>query len=118
MNNQIKRFYECPICQKNHEILLSKDLSENRDHYPFSYVLLHRYESEENLEESGMDILTTLYLDCDLNVRGVEAVKLNTTEIISKEDSAEIIQKLMNYIEEQQKNYDELFQKYNELKSN
>ena len=48
-------------------------------------------------------------------MRGVDAIKLNTLEIISIEDANEIISKLMNYIENLQQDYNQLQDQYNQL---
>ena len=115
MSTKIHKYYNCPICNCSHKIELEKNLAENREFYPFTHVILHKLQNNENLNEAGIDILTTLYLDVDLNVRGVDAIKLNTSEIISIEDANEIISKLMNYIENLQQDYNQLQDQYNQL---
>lgn len=114
---KVKKLYKCPVCQIQHEIAFDADLAKNQPKFPFGYIYLHKYQTSNplNFEEVGIDILTTLYLDGDLNIRGVEAIKLLTTDIFSKEDTAAIIQKMSNHVQELQQALDEMTRKYNEL---
>ncbi|MHA1340701.1 MAG: hypothetical protein ACTSRZ_11100 [Promethearchaeota archaeon] len=107
-SNLIKKSYYCSICKKQHDVFLNKDLVKNRDKFPFSYVFLHG---------KVFDILTTLYLDANLNIRGAEMVKLENTEnIFDKEQMMTIVQNLTNELTNLQNEYNELLKKYNELK--
>ena len=63
----------------------------------------------------GIDILTTLYIDANLAIRGVEGVRLTSSDVISKDDSSEIVTKLTNYILQLQEENNELERKYNAL---
>ena len=115
-DNKIKKLYRCPICKKTHEIYFQSDFANNRSKYPFSYVFLHKYENSENIEDKDKEILTTIYIDAHLNIRGVE-VLLNEddTNILSKDTSKEIIGKLTGFILELQDEHEILIKKYNEL---
>ena len=114
--NKIKKIYRCPICKKTHDIYFPVDFANNRSKYPFSYVFLHKYENSENIEDKDKEILTTIYIDAQLNIRGVE-VLLNedTTNILSKDTSKEIIGKLTRHILELQDEHEILIKKYNDL---
>lgn len=114
--NKIKKLYRCSICKKTHDIYFSPDFAKNRSKYPFSYVFLHKYENSENIEDKDKEILTTIYIDAHLNIRGVE-VLLNEddTNILSKDTSKEIIGKLTGFILELQDEHEILIKKFNDL---
>jgi len=115
-DNKIKKLYRCPICKKTHEIYFPPDFANNRSKYPFSYVFLHKYESSENIEDKDKEILTTMYIDAQLNIRGIEALlNEDDTNILSKNTSKEIIGKLTRYILELQDEHEILIKKYNVL---
>jgi hypothetical protein len=115
-DKKIKKMYRCPICKKTHDIYFSPDFANNRSKYPFSYVFLHKYENSEKIEDKDKDILTTIYIDAQLNIRGVE-VLLNEddTNILSKDTSKEIIGKLTGFILELQEEHEILIKKFNNL---
>jgi hypothetical protein len=112
--NQVRKIFQCSVCKKQHEIFFDKDLAKNRDRYPFEHVYLHKIDTT-NINEQAADVLTTLYLDADLNIRGAEAVKLISSDIFSKDDTSAIINKLTNHIIELQQALSELTEKYNAL---
>jgi hypothetical protein len=114
MNSKVKKIFFCPVCKKNHDIILDPLMAQNRPKYPFEHVYLHKFASDK-IEEAGIDVLTTLYIDADLNIRGAEALKLISSDIFSKEDTSEIINKLNNHIIELQTQLEEMTRKYNEL---
>jgi hypothetical protein len=96
MDEPLLKNYYCSICKKHHDIILTKDLAKNRESYPFAHIFLHKLEgSSNNIEDVGADILTTLYIDSNLSIRGSEARKLIAADIISKEDSKNIANELM-----------------------
>lgn len=112
----VKKIYQCPICKKSHEIKFPKNFADNRTRYPFSYVFLHKYENSERFEDKDKDILTTLYIDAHLNIRGIEALLTeDDTNILSKETSKEIIGKLSRFILELTETNEEMVTKFNEL---
>ena len=117
MTDTIQTNFKCKFCKKEHNIELSKSLAEGRESYPFSYVFLHKLESSnENIEEVGIDILTTLFIDANMKIRGVEMKKLTSGDIMSKDDSKNIIMNLMGEMGRLQDAYNELEAKYKELK--
>ncbi|QEE16494.1 hypothetical protein DSAG12_02324 [Promethearchaeum syntrophicum] len=116
IGNKIKKIYHCPICKKTHEIFFQSDFANNRSKYPFSYVFLHKYENSENIEDKDKEILTTIYVDAQLNIRGVEALlNEDDTNILSKDISKEIIGKLTRFILELQDEHEILIKKFNDL---
>jgi len=88
----INRIYNCPKCKKTHTVVLDKGLAEGRTRYPFPHVFLH--SKEENL----LDLLTILYLDAQLQIRAIDIIELEKTNIFSEEFTREIIDKLTNEI--------------------
>ncbi len=86
----ISRNYKCPYCNAIHEIMLQKSIIKNQSEFPFPYVYLHG---------ELKDILTTLYLDKNLEIRGVETKKLADDDIFSKEQVLLITNTLMLEIE-------------------
>ncbi len=94
----VSRFYECPKCKVAHNIKLPKSLAENRQRYPFPYAYLH--SSPGKLK----DLLTILYLDKELQIRGSEIVESDQSDIFSEELTKEIMDKLterINSLEEE-----------------
>ena len=113
----IMRLFHCPVCKTKHKLYFPKDFAENRVKYPFSYVYLHKLKETDDIDKLEIDILTTLYVDSNLNIRGVEAVIIEDgTNILSKDDSRKIITNLTKAILEMQEDYDKLYQKYKKLK--
>jgi hypothetical protein len=89
----LNRLYNCPKCKKTHSIKLQKDLFENKTSYPFPYAYLH--SSEGNLN----DLLTILYLDMQLQIRGVDVIEIqDSIGIFSEELTRKITETLMDEI--------------------
>ena len=88
----VLKIYHCPKCQTTHTVELSRKLSENRERYPFPFVFLH------SLEEKLEELLTVLYVDANLDVRAVEIIEVENSNIFSEELAKEITEKLMNEI--------------------
>ena len=88
----VLKIYHCPKCQTTHTIELSRTLSENRERYPFPFVFLH------SLEEKLEDLLTVLYIDANLDIRAVEIIEVENSNIFSEDLTKEIAEKLMNEI--------------------
>ena len=106
--DSVKKSYFCNVCGKNHEIMLQKRLLEGREKFPFTYVYLHG---------DLYNILTTLYLDANLNIRGTEIVRLDDSEnIFDKDQMMNIVKNLTSELNQLQNDYNELLKKYNELK--
>ncbi|MEX2682040.1 MAG: septum formation initiator family protein [Candidatus Sigynarchaeota archaeon] len=95
MENLIQKNYYCSICKRYHDITLPKDLAKNRESYPFAHIFLHKMEGSNNIDDAGVDILTTLYIDANMAIRGSEVKRLVTCDIISKDDSKNIVTELM-----------------------
>ncbi|WP_457558207.1 hypothetical protein [Candidatus Harpocratesius sp.] len=109
--------YQCPVCKKIHTIKFEPDFAKNRVKYPFTFAFMHKFESPTNIEDHEKDVLTTLYIDTHLNIRGVEAVLADdNTNILSKETSYEMITKLTKVILEMQNELNEIQEKYTALK--
>lgn len=91
--DSIERIYNCRTCNTTHRVTLSKKMTENRERFPFPYVYLHG---------DLKDLLTTLYIDKDLQIRGSEVIKLEHSGIFSEELALKIANKLMEEIEKLQ----------------
>jgi hypothetical protein len=114
----IHKTFQCKICNKIHEISLPENFAQGRTQYPITYVYIHRYESDSDadIENKDKDILTTLYIDANLTIRGVEvSFTEDDTNILSKETSKENNSKLSNTLKKLQTKYKELLKKYNKL---
>ncbi|MHA2038141.1 MAG: hypothetical protein ACW98X_17020 [Promethearchaeota archaeon] len=89
----LNRLYNCPKCKKTHVVKLQKDLFKNKVSYPFPYAYLH--SSEGNLN----DLLTILYLDKQLQIRGVDIIEIqDSLGIFSEELTRKITETLMDEI--------------------
>ncbi len=86
----VTRRFNCKVCGTTHEIKLNKKLAEDRNRYPFHHIYLHG---------DLKDILTILYIDKELQIRGVETEVMSREDIFSKEHMVDIIEKLVNEIE-------------------
>jgi len=95
----INRSYHCRVCDTTHEIKLQKKISESQSKFPFSYFFLHG---------ELKNILTTLYLDKQLEIRGVDVQKLTDDDIFSKDQVVSITSILMKEIEELRKENEDL----------
>jgi len=108
MTKMVTRSYQCDSCKIVHTIKLPEDLSTKHTQFPFAYFYLHG---------DTKDVLSTLYLDADLKVRGAETQKLDTglDDIFSKGQMLSIVQNLMTEIERWRTDYAELKEKYEAL---
>ena len=113
-----RSIYNCPICKKSHTIQLKDDFAENRDKYPFAYVFLHLYEGDStDLNVMGKNILTTLFIDANNTIRGVDTfIQDQDADVVSKEEALTMIQHLTEHISKLQADYDHLLTKYEKLK--
>jgi hypothetical protein len=102
----ITRIFNCKICGTTHEVTLNKKLAEGRNRYPFHHIYLHG---------DLKDILTILYIDKELQIRGADTELLSREDIFSKEHMNEIIGKLVNEIETLRQDYNILFDRYQAL---
>ena len=101
----VTRSYQCETCKIVHNVQLPHDLASKHTQFPFAYFFLHG---------DAKDVLSTLYLDAELKVRGAETQKLDTglDDIFSKGQMLSIVQNLMGEIERWRKDYEELKNKY------
>jgi hypothetical protein len=107
-DDYVKKNYFCSICNQHHDIIFKKEILKGRTKFPFSYIFLHG---------DLYDILTTLYLDANLNIRGTEMVKLDDSEnIFDKEQMTDIVKNLTMELATLQQEYNDLLNKYNQLK--
>ncbi len=102
--------YPCPVCNTNHTLELPADLPEHQVKFPFPYAYLHG---------NTRDILTILYLDKQLKVRGTEVKQLGdgTDDIFSKDQARDITVKLMEEVEELRSQLAEMTEKYENLRA-
>lgn len=107
MSEEIERKFFCEKCKKTHSIKLRKDLKTKQENFPFAYFHLHG---------PVKDILSTLYLDANLNIRGVESVRLKVNDkIFSMEHTMSIVQSLVEELTKTQQDYNILQEKYEKL---
>ncbi len=85
----MKVMYMCPFHKQNHEILLDKDIVKKQSSFPFPYFDLHG---------ELRDVLSLLYIDANMKVRGVESKQLVEANIFSQDFASSITQTLMNEI--------------------
>ena len=104
----IERRFFCEILKEQIKVKIPKDLAENHKHFPFSYLFLHGPVD---------DILTTIYLDANLNIRGTESVQLNESEnnVFSKEQAILIVKNITSAYSKLQEDYNNLLDKYEKL---
>ena len=88
------KHYFCKTCEKSHAIKLNKDLINGRSKYPFPYITQH----SEVLDDVLKEFMVMLYIDKDLQIRGVEPLMAND-DFFTKEQMLEITSKLMEEIE-------------------
>lgn len=105
----VKKRFSCKVCDMTHEIELNKNLLEGKTMFPFSHIYLHG---------ELKDILTILYIDSDLEIRGVDTEVLSRENIFSKEHMMEIISKMVGEIETLRSDYNTLYDKYQKLLKN
>ncbi len=91
-NMHVVKIYNCSYCKKTHQVILPKDIADGKDRYPFPYVFLHSSEGDLKV------LLTTLYLDAQLAVRGVEVIQIENSDIFSEELTRKITNKLMDQV--------------------
>ena len=103
----VNKNYYCRICNNTHEIKLRKNLTEKQSKFPFSYSFLHG---------ELKNILTTLYLDDELEVRGVDVQQLRDDDLFSKGQVVSISSTLMEEIERLRTENEKLQKELNKLK--
>jgi NAD+--asparagine ADP-ribosyltransferase len=109
-NNQfVTRRFFCNVDGKQHKVKLRKSLLNNHKTYPFTYVLFHGEDDS---------ILTNLFLDANLNIRGVESLPLDENEVCISDNfkkSKVLLKKMAQELIQVRKEYRELNRKYNDL---
>ena len=98
-SDYIQRSYFCSVCGTTHKIRLQKKIREKQSKFPFSHFFLHG---------ELKNILTTLYLDKRLEIRGVDVQQLRDDDIFSKDQVVSITSILVKEIEELRKENEEL----------
>ncbi|HUW90921.1 MAG TPA: hypothetical protein VMV43_10470 [Candidatus Nanopelagicaceae bacterium] len=98
-SEKVLRSYHCRVCDTTHKVSLQKKIIENQSKFPFSYFFLHG---------ELKNILTTLYLDRHLEIRGVDVQKLTDDDIFSKDQVVSITSTLVKEIEELRNENEEL----------
>ena len=86
----IKREYYCRICNQMHQINLSKNIIKSRSKFPIPHIFLHG---------DLKNLLTTLYIDKDFQIRGVDVHELHDDDIFSKDQVIELTNTLVGEIE-------------------
>jgi hypothetical protein len=113
----VRKIFLCPICKIRHDLFIPPKFADNRSRFPFTYSFIHSFQNAVNIEDTDKDILTTLYIDAQLNIRGVEAILTGEdTNIINREVSQKIISKLTHVILDMQEEYGALLKKFEDLK--
>jgi hypothetical protein len=108
MNSDIvKRDYYCRMCDQTHEIYLSRNIAKTHSKFPVTHIFLHG---------ELKNLLTTLYIDKDLQIRGVDVHELHDGDIFSKEHVTKLISTLMGEIERLQKENNRLIDEIHSLK--
>ncbi len=95
----VTKLYHCRICNNTHKTKLRKDLYKRHAKFPFSYSFLHG---------ELKNILTTLYLDKNLEIRGVDVQQLSDDDLFSKDQVVSISSTLMEEIERLREENDKL----------
>jgi hypothetical protein len=108
-NDYFTRQYYCRICKKRHLVKLAKNILMGREKYPFSYIFLHG---------ELKNILTTLYIDKEAQIRGVDVQELTDDDIFSKDQVITITRKLTDELESLRKENMLLYEKIKNLKKN
>ncbi len=103
----ITKQYNCKVCNETHKVELPKNICEGRLKYPFPYVFLHG---------DPKDILTILYIDKDLQIRGAES-QMGTNDLFSKEQVVEMVTNLIDEVEKLRNDNLKLMREIDNLKS-
>lgn len=90
----VVKHYRCKTCNTTHSLKLHKNLLEGRSRYPFPYITLH----SEVLNDELREYMVMLYIDRDLQIRGVEPLESHG-DFFTKDQMMEITSKLMEEIE-------------------
>lgn len=105
--DEVSREYYCRVCDDMHIIKLSNKMIKKHDKFPFPYIFLHG---------ELKNFITTLYIDKDLQIRGVDVHQLSDDDIFSKDQVMTITNTLVTEIERLQRENANLVNNINELK--
>ena len=97
----------CRVCDDIHVIKLSNRMIKTHIKFPFPYFFLHG---------ELKNLMTTLYIDKDLQIRGVDVHELSDDDIFSKDQVKTITNTLVTEIERLQTENANLAKKINKLK--
>ena len=110
MKESVSRSFYCQVCRETHKLTLKTSVLENQKNFPFVYIYFHGNDDE---------ILTTLYLDANLTIRGAEGIKLDNIEgNFNQKKSELLIKKLAREIMELRKQFRTLNNSYTDLQEN
>ncbi len=90
-----------------HEIKLSKNIIKLQSKFPFPYIFLHG---------DLKNLLTTLYIDKEFQIRGVDVHELHDDDIFSKDQVIKITNSLTDEIERLRSDNDKLTKEILHLK--
>lgn len=86
----LNREYYCRICDQMHQIKISKNVVKSHHKFPFPLIFLHG---------DLKNLLTTLYIDKETQIRGVDVHELSDDNIFSKDQVIKITTTLVGEIE-------------------
>jgi hypothetical protein len=104
----VKRDYYCRICDQIHEIKLNKDILRGKSKFPIQHVFLHG---------ELKNLLTTLYIDKDFQIRGVDVHELQDSGIFAADHVSKLINTLMEEIQRLQEENGRLIKEIHSLKN-
>jgi hypothetical protein len=104
----VNRDYYCRICDQIHEIKLNKSIIKQQSKFPISHVFLHG---------ELKNLLTTLYIDKDFEIRGVDVHELQDNDIFAADHVTKLINTLMEEIERLQNENARLIEKLQSLEN-
>jgi hypothetical protein len=115
---KIRKDYYCPACKKKHQISFPAGFASDKASYPFAHVFLHKLEGATDIEETAADVLTTLYVDANCDIRGVDAKQLVAMQdVMAVDDFTHIVSQLMDEIARLLDDYHRLQAEYKALQA-
>ena len=105
--DEVSREYYCRVCDELHVIKLSNKMIKTHVNFPFPYIFLHG---------ELKNLMTTLYIDKDLQIRGVDVQELSDNDIFSKDQVISITNTLVAEIDRLQTENANLGKKINKLR--
>ena len=89
----VEKRYKCKVCGETHKIKLNKKIIKGRSKFPFPYVFLH------TTNDGLKDVITILYIDANMAIRGVDLEECSEGNLFSKEQVRLITSKLVEEVE-------------------